>query len=509
MALPGVRTVLRDNFYPLTRTDAPAGPRVALIAGRTNTAGTDMTRADGSTFTTAADYDPYEATDGRYVCQNFCAAGLDAKPDSAAHSPLHRAYVEAVAGGASRISLVPIPAASWNQAGLESTADGNAFDKAFDAAEIAQPDVIVPWGRGGHPDEFYDSDNPVPVTASSTTDAFTATAHGFVEGDVVQVGGTTPPGGTTVATDYYVINPTTNTFQLAATPGGTAIDLTSAGTYVTVAQNAAPFVGFTANNDNTKTNSFARRVADKCQEISGRSYPVIGVLGVKPFQGVATNAQTGAMSAADLQAHLGLTGLINHASETLMGDHGGYLSVVAVEMRPVGYASSWGYANGAAHYAGAVASMDSWQSSTGRTIYNVAGLRYVPNRPQQEALIAKGVVPVSQNFNRVATWVDGLTFARPESDFVRLTTLRITFDALSLVRRAAQRFVGQPSTLHHRNSLETAITSALNGMQKQGALQGADHRISYVPRESKAIIDLVLRPAFEMRNIEISVSVQL
>ncbi len=67
------------------------------------------------------------------------------------------------------------------------------------------------------------SANPVSFTASSSV--FTAAAHGMINGDIVNlvnVGGALP-AGLAVSTTYYVVNVTTNTFQLALTSGGAAI----------------------------------------------------------------------------------------------------------------------------------------------------------------------------------------------------------------------------------------------------------------------------------------------
>jgi len=72
------------------------------------------------------------------------------------------------------------------------------------------------------------------VTADSTTDKITLSAHGLNNGDRVYFGGTAVPGGLTAATWYYVVNKGTNDFQLATTAGGSAINLTSNGTSVTL-----------------------------------------------------------------------------------------------------------------------------------------------------------------------------------------------------------------------------------------------------------------------------------
>lgn len=70
-------------------------------------------------------------------------------------------------------------------------------------------------------------------TAASGTDTITCTAHGFNDADPVRVfadPSATLPTGLAVGTVYYVRDSALNTFKLAATVGGAAIDLTSDGT---------------------------------------------------------------------------------------------------------------------------------------------------------------------------------------------------------------------------------------------------------------------------------------
>lgn len=68
-------------------------------------------------------------------------------------------------------------------------------------------------------------------TVDASTDTITANAHSMVEGEAVTLTTTgTLPGGLATGTTYYVRNPTTNTFQLSATSGGSIIDITSTGT---------------------------------------------------------------------------------------------------------------------------------------------------------------------------------------------------------------------------------------------------------------------------------------
>lgn len=77
------------------------------------------------------------------------------------------------------------------------------------------------------------SDQPTATfTADNATDTMTATLHGLLNGVIVNVSnsGGGLPAGLAAATDYYVVGATANTFQLSATSGGSAINITTNGT---------------------------------------------------------------------------------------------------------------------------------------------------------------------------------------------------------------------------------------------------------------------------------------
>ncbi|MEU9405040.1 DUF5309 family protein [Streptomyces sp. NPDC048281] len=61
-----------------------------------------------------------------------------------------------------------------------------------------------------------------------STDAFTLNAHGLNAGDQITLDTIVSLTGISADTPYYVVSPTTNTFKVAATKGGAAIDLTGA-----------------------------------------------------------------------------------------------------------------------------------------------------------------------------------------------------------------------------------------------------------------------------------------
>lgn len=70
------------------------------------------------------------------------------------------------------------------------------------------------------------------VTANATTDVLTTSGKTYADGEKVRLSvseGGELPGGLQLDTDYYVVSASSTTLKLAATSGGSAIDLTSAG----------------------------------------------------------------------------------------------------------------------------------------------------------------------------------------------------------------------------------------------------------------------------------------
>lgn len=72
------------------------------------------------------------------------------------------------------------------------------------------------------------------VTCTSASPCVvTESAHNRLNGDAITLTGT-PPTGFSTGTIYYLVNKAANTYQLSATPGGTAINSSSTGTTVVV-----------------------------------------------------------------------------------------------------------------------------------------------------------------------------------------------------------------------------------------------------------------------------------
>jgi hypothetical protein len=266
--------------------------------------------------------------------------------------------------------------------------------------------------------------------------------------------------------------------------------------------------GFHANNSSTYGNSWVYKAAVRTKNIAENIHPCISILGVKPYDAGTKEV----MTPAAVASHLALSTLVSRDVANLK-EYGPYVCVIATEIKPVSYGTStgedYGYANGACAMAASLSKLAAYSSVTAKPIYNVEAMRYAPTRTQQEALANKGVNSVVLNFNKIAVFGDGLTFAATGSDYSRLSTKRVVDETANVVRQSCQKFVGEPSTIQMRTSMETAISSALRGMQLLGALLASDFNVTYVPDLNKAIVDLIITPAFELKSIEVQIAVNI
>lgn len=108
-----------------------------------------------------------------------------------------------------------------------------AFTSSLKADPTKWYDIYIGSNRARFLNSITKLTGPaVSVTADSSTDKITETAHGRLAGSKVIFGGTAP-SGLTAGTVYYVRDVTANDYKVAATSGGSAIDLTTNGTSVT------------------------------------------------------------------------------------------------------------------------------------------------------------------------------------------------------------------------------------------------------------------------------------
>jgi hypothetical protein len=256
---------------------------------------------------------------------------------------------------------------------------------------------------------------------------------------------------------------------------------------------------FYADNTATANKSWAVKLAGACASVTNNSHPMLGVIGLKAIVGLESPTPS------EVSTGLAFPNLVSRNNASVIGGH--LISVVLNECHVLGAPASWGNQNGASSYAATISRLDAWSATTGKPVHNIDRLRYNPTRTQLESLVNKGIAPCSIGFDRSAKWVDGVTFGIEDSDYTRLSTVRIVFDAVKLVRRVSEDYIGETMSIDRQQAFQTQISSALQSMQRLGALNNSDFRVLYAPAQNKASIDLALLPAFELREVVISVSV--
>lgn len=115
------------------------------------------------------------------------------------------------------------------------------------AANITGLVAANPSSTGSYPETLFSYSSRFSVTASTSTDAFTATVAPANGTPIMMTSTALMPGGITAFTTYFVVNRTSTTFQLALTVGGAAINLTSVGTGTRYAHALTPH-GLLADN---------------------------------------------------------------------------------------------------------------------------------------------------------------------------------------------------------------------------------------------------------------------
>jgi len=200
-------------------------------------------------------------------------------------------------------------------------------------------------------------------------------------------------------------------------------------------------------------------------------------------------------------------------------DIGSYISVVAGQIRAVNEAANdlyptLGYynADGAASYAGLIASLPAMSAPTNKTVSGVtlqnnmslsqanrlAGSRFMPIIEKPKGVVAASAMTGAYNISDYS-----------RSDFVRLTTVRIVQDAINYVRAACDQFVGEPNNAPQRNAMGAAIESALVSMKDVGALRRYDYNIYSTPTDQvlgRATVELLLVPSFELQQVTVYIS---
>jgi hypothetical protein len=161
-------------------------------------------------------------------------------------------------------------------------------------------------------------------------------------------------------------------------------------------------------------------------------------------------------------------------------------------------------------YAGYVSLLPAYSSPTSKVIPGALLASYKLSPTQILSLINKHIVVPRVRNGRILV-AEAVTTASDTSDFVRLTTVRIVNDVVTMVREICEPYIGEPNTVPKRSALDTAIREGLTKMVTAGALNDFRFHIKSTVAdqiEGTMRINLDIVPVFETRRILMSVAVK-
>ena len=191
-------------------------------------------------------------------------------------------------------------------------------------------------------------------------------------------------------------------------------------------------------------------------------------------------------------------------------DIGRYISVVMawpILFTPVD-ATGFGYiATGAPTYMGFVSQLAAASAPTNKVIPGIASA-FRLSKSRMDDLVSVHYVVFTPR-ERGTICVDAPTAATSASDYTRLTTVRIVAETVRRLREVLNPFLGEGITTPQINAMQTTTDRVLTDLIKDGLLQRSEASISATAVErvqGKANLDLLLVPAYELRQIYITVS---
>ena len=261
------------------------------------------------------------------------------------------------------------------------------------------------------------------------------------------------------------------------------------------------------------TDNFMRQLAQHCTYTELKTGPARGVIGFKRVSDLSkTNL---AKKVAELKAHNWDLYAKTYYGRNMLDSNnlpypiGRNVSAVFTQNRVTTPSNYVQVCNGASAYAGMVSTLPLEQSSTAQTI-DITPM-FELTHSQLTSLTGAGIVSIRSSFTRGYVVTDGITMAPADDVLKRLFNTRVMGYVEDLLRAACEPFIGKANNVTNRNSLSTAIDSALSRItENRNANDGTALLLSYefsladdATAEQYTYIDIyyTIRPVNEIRNI--------
>ena len=247
----------------------------------------------------------------------------------------------------------------------------------------------------------------------------------------------------------------------------------------------------------------AEKLSDFCAQANTRESRVLGVMSVA--------TKEGSLNSGDITSLItGLTGEGAH-SNLYPGpngqDLGKFISITVGDV--IFYDNNLGLYSDvpAAAYAGLITSLNPHSATTNKVLANARGLRYSFYPAQLDQLTAARFVTFRNRTGRGVTVTDGITCAKPLSDFQRLSTLRIANTVITITRQVTEPFIGEALDSARKDSIETAIEGGLRNLRDAGAISSFEFAVYFDSVQDRIqgilTVEINIVPAFEVRKIRL------
>lgn len=290
----------------------------------------------------------------------------------------------------------------------------------------------------------------------------------------------------------------------------------------------------------SETKNFATQLAQHCAMVTAKTHETIGIIDMAPspyatlrevqeYVDLVTNNMELSNEMEMFYVSRGINPryqnnhyMYNVATHELIYnddgdpiDIGRYISVVFGPEVGLSHEKIGNYVtSGSTVYSALVSTLRPEVATTNKQLPS-NGLRYNLSEAQHNQLAGGRYVTfenrLMDNGTNTVYVKDGVTAALPNSDFQRLSTIRITHLAVQVVRQAAQKFIGLPNGIAQRNALATEIQATLDRLKELGVLQNFKFSIFSSAKDrvlGNAFITLELVPEFETRKIYTSVALR-
>lgn len=230
-----------------------------------------------------------------------------------------------------------------------------------------------------------------------------------------------------------------------------------------------------------RNSNFAYELALFCAVSSYRNKSVNGTIAMKPLMDT---------SLAGVQAHAKYLAKFdnrffmkdNKGSVIVDGnndviDLGKFITLVAGPTVTVNHKSySLREDDGAVSYAAYNTVLLPQSAPTNKRMTGTNGVKYTFSNSQLNEIAGNRMVCFGKKFNtkgevlKGAYIIDGVTCARPGSQYAKLSTLKVLRETADQVREAADPFIGEANTIENRNALTAAISKRLDLLVTSGVL---------------------------------------